>query len=116
MKKSKLLLCIILVVLVVLGWGMGVYTFLNIKEVDAQNELVSEADTFVSKELYIRAIPVYKEALTHKTDSNTEIERKLLKCYYNFGDGQSYSDLEVDLEKRGLADEDLYVNLAESYM
>ena len=44
MKKSKLLLCIILVVLVVLGWGMGVYTFLNIKEVDAQNELVSEAD------------------------------------------------------------------------
>ena len=116
MKKSKLLLCIILVVLVVLGWGMGVYTFLNIKEVDAQNELVSEADTFVSKELYIRAIPVYKEALTHKTDSNTEIERKLLKCYYNFGDGQSYSDLAVDLEKRGLADEDLYVNLAEIYM
>ena len=62
MKKSKLLLCIILVVLVVLGWGMGVYTFLNIKEVDAQNELVSEADTFVSKELYIRAIPFNKEA------------------------------------------------------
>ena len=47
MKKSKLLLCIILVVLVVLGWGMGVYTFLNIKEVDAQKPSFQRNCTFV---------------------------------------------------------------------
>ena len=90
MNGKKLLLIVSFIVLLIVGWLFTVRAMTGVEVREKQNALVEEADGYAQKELYIRAIPLYEEALNLETDQNDQIEQKLLHCYHNYGYSQSY--------------------------
>src|SRR5574344_1723822 len=114
MGQKKLLLVLLVVVLLGAGWfaAMRAATGADIRE--KQNTLTVQADSFMDKELYVRAIPLYEEALGYHSDLNSSIETKLLKAYLLHGDVSEYSSLVKSRIEAGTATEDEYIKLADN--
>jgi hypothetical protein len=115
MQGKKLSVLVIIIVFLVIGWYVSVKTASGVDELTAQTELVEKADKFASKELYVRAIPLYKEALEYSTDNNLDIQTKLLDAYENHGDTSLFIDLVESRREAGTATEEEYLKLAQYY-
>ena len=113
MRGKRLILTLAILVVILAGWGISVKSASGVEVKQKQQELTSQADEFVKKELYIRAIPLYEEALTYSTQENAAIEEKLLSAYMNFGQADSYEKLVRRRAARGDAKEDEYIKVAE---
>ena len=103
MGKKKIFIIFAVVILLLIGWLLAFKSVTRIDEIKKQNNLVKKADAFMERELYVRAIPLYEEAVGIDTSKNAkyEIENKLLVAYYNYGDNEKYTNL---VEKRVKAD------------
>ena len=93
LKGKRLVVMVILVVLLAFGWFLSVRSASGIDDERTQAGLVESADAFAERELYIRAIPLYKQALGYATDAVPQIEKKLQQVYLKQGDTDSYVSL-----------------------
>jgi tetratricopeptide (TPR) repeat protein len=116
MQTKKLSVIIIIVVVLAAGWYLSVKKVSGVDDINAQNELVAKADKYFDKELYVRAIPLYKEALAYSTDENINIQEKLLATYKNYGDTSSYIKLAQQRISDKIAKEQEYLDVAEYYL
>lgn len=116
MKGKRLILVGVLLLLIVVGWYMSVRSASGVDDKNAQEELVARADVFAGKELYVRAVPLYRQALSYHTEAIPQIETKLQQVYLAQGDTDSYVEL---VEKRVVdktASEEEYLQAAEIYL
>lgn len=116
MQSKKLSIILVIVIVTVAGWFVSVKTFLGIDNEKAQISLVQEADGYTLKELYVRAIPKYKEALTYDVGNNVEIETKLLNTYDLYGDIINYVKLAEKRMADNTAAEQEYIRVADYYL
>ena len=115
MKGKKLLLSLALVIVLVICWFMAIKAVSGAEEKNAQAELVESADAYTEKQLYVRAIPLYEDALKYNTESISAIQRKLLSAYKAYGSMDEWAAL---IEKRissETAENDEYFSLADYY-
>ncbi|MBR1702570.1 MAG: WG repeat-containing protein [Lachnospiraceae bacterium] len=99
-----------------LGWIVSLRAASGVEVKETQRKLVEEADGYKEKELYIRAIPLYEDALKLKTGAELEIQDKLLVCYEKHGDTKKYIDLVESRAEKNIASENEYLNAAEYYI
>ena len=116
MKGKKAILAAILIVFLALGWFFSLRNVTGAESREKQQELTEEADEYAGKELWVRAIPLYEEALQYETGNNVEIESSLLNAYYQYGDMDSYNDLVEKRADENTAAEQEYINTSESYI
>lgn len=115
-KGKRLILVGVLLLLIVVGWYMSVRSASGVDDRNEQEGLVAQADVFAAKELYVRAIPLYRQALSYRTEAIPQIETKLQQVYLAQGDTDSYVEL---VEKRAsdkTASEEEYLQAAEIYL
>lgn len=101
MKVKKVLIILLLILLFIVTWAMVITAASGEQKKKEQNGMVSEADGYAGRALYVRAIPLYESALEISTDLNPEIEAKLLSSYFSHGDENKYISL---VEKRMVDD------------
>lgn len=116
MIQKKFLVVIILCFLLGFGWLVAINAATGVKEAQEQAELVYQADEFYSKQLYVRAIPLYEDALKIKTEKNDEIEMKLLRAYRDSENTDEYSALVNKRILVGLAREEEYLECAKAFL
>ena len=116
MKGKRLLLVLVFVAVLAVGWITAVKATTGTEIIKKQNELVAEADDYFARELYVRAIPLYEEALTYSTGQNEMIRKKLLEAYLEYGDMSSYIKLVEKRISAGSAEEEEYLNVADYYI
>lgn len=118
MGKKKVLVILILVVVLVLGWGLAFKAVTHMDEIKKQEALVSEADTFMSRELYVRAIPLYEEAVKIKTTDarGLEVETKLVNAYYLHKDYKKFTQLVEKRAEKNIASLDEYMKAVNYYL
>lgn len=116
MKEKRLLLVVAMIAVLLLGWMMTMQAMTGTESKRKQKELTKEADVYAEKELYIRAIPLYEEALTYKTDQDSEIEANLLEVYKAYGDSSSYLSLVAQRIADSSATEQEYITAADYYI
>lgn len=112
MKGKKLLIVFVLILLFAAAWAAAVMAATGIQKKQEQSTLVEEADALAAKGLYVRAIPLYEEALGISTESNAQIEAKLLGSYLAHGDRHDYVMLTQTRQAKGTASEDEIINAA----
>lgn len=115
MQSKKISIILVIAVAVIAGWFVSVNSFLGIDEEKAQTLLVEEAEQYALKELYVRAIPKYKEALTYDAGHNPDIEAKLLDTYERYGDMLNYVKLAEKRMADNTAAEQEYIKAADYY-
>ena len=115
MKNKRLILVVVIIATVIIGWIISIRNVTGIEEKKKQEALLKEADQYMKDMLYIRAIPVYKDALKYRSGLNNEIEEKLLQAYYGYGDFAEYIDLALNRIEAGTAKENEYINIADYY-
>lgn len=116
MKTKQLILAAVLLVVLAVGWIKAMQSNGDEDILLEQNNLVAEADALASRELYVRAIPFYEDALDLQTEQNPAIEEKLLAAYMAFQDLNSYIDLaEYRIEQERATLEE-YRTVAELYL
>lgn len=116
MKGKKIVVIFVIIILLAAGWILSIKKITGIDQRNAQNVLLEDAEGFADKKLYIRAIPLYEEALQYPTDRVPWIEERLLHAYQQHGDEKPYIAL---IEKRieaGRAADTEYVAAAEYYL
>ncbi len=115
MKSKQLLLAAVLLGVLLVAWVAALGAATDEDLIAEQNALVASADVYAEKDLYIRAIPKYKEALAIATEQNGTIEEKLMAVYLEYGDYDAYIALVKARMDRGAAAESEYVNVARLY-
>ncbi len=116
MNGKKLVLVALLIAILGIGWFVVIQTASGAEDRQAQTQLVEQADVFAQKGLYVRAIPLYVEALGYRTEANAQIEAKLLSMYEMSGEGDSYTALVEKRAADGTAAAEEYVTAAEIYI
>ena len=116
MKSKRIMLVLVMLAVLIAGWYFSVKAASGVEVKEKQEELVQKADVLASKELYIRAIPLYEEALRYNTDANVEIEEKLLDAYLDFGQEDLYVNLIEKRISRERASEEEYQAAAQYYL
>lgn len=116
MKDKRILLVAIFAVIIVVGWMTTLKAVSGADIIAAQKELVEEADAYMERKLYVRAIPLYEEALDSTTELNLEIEEKLLNAYYQYQDMQAYIRLVEARVETNDAKEGEYLTVARHYV
>ena len=91
-------LVLLIIVGLVIGWMVTLKNVSGIDDINKQKKLVEQADQFDEKQLYIRGIPLLKEALNIQTKNNPDIERKLLGAYREHGNVDDYYDLLLKMD------------------
>lgn len=115
-KGKRWIVVIALLLMIGLGWYLSVRAASGVDNKNAQAELVRQADLFAEKELYVRAVPLYVQALGYGTEEVPRIETKLQQVYLARGDTDSYVEL---VEKRSAgktASEEEYLQAAQIYL
>jgi len=115
MKSKKILLVLAFAAVLAVGWVVVVRAVTSTEALEEQNALVREADGYMERELYVRAISLYEKALSYSTDQELSIQEKLAGAYLAYGNLSAYIKL---LEKRiaeGNAGEEEYISVAEYY-
>lgn len=113
MKSKRVLLVLIVAVIIAFGWLMGIKSVRGVDAVSEQKLREERADWFMERELYVRAIPMYKEALTYSTDNDARIQEKLLDAYMAYEDFESYEELAGKRVSAGTATEEECMIVAE---
>lgn len=116
MKSKRIMLVLAMLAVLIAGWYFSVKAASGVEVKEKQEELVQKADVLASKELYIRAIPLYEEALRYNTNANVEIEEKLLDAYLDFGQEDLYVSLIEKRIARERASEEEYQAAAQYYL
>lgn len=116
MLKKKLSIIILIAVLAAFGWYFSIKKFSGADMRQQQNLFVEQADEYAQKKLYVRAIPLYQQALEYDTDACDEIQRKLLNTYAAYGDMRAYVKLAEYRMQERLATAEEYRKTAEYYM
>ncbi|MDE6926105.1 MAG: WG repeat-containing protein [Acetatifactor sp.] len=115
-KGKRWIVVIALLAVILLGWYLSVRTASGIDNRNAQAELVRQADLYAGKELYVRAVPLYVQALSYRTDEVPGIETRLQQVYLAQGDTDSYVELVEKRSVDGTASEEEYLKAAEIYL
>ena len=116
MKSKKMLLVLVFAAIMAAGWLAVVRAVSNTEALEAQKSLTAEAEGYMEKGLYVRAIPLYEEALTYDSERNDSIQEKLLDAYLAYDDFSAYRKLAEYRISQGTASEQEYLNVAEYYM
>lgn len=116
MKSKQILLIALILAALVGAWLIAVNSNDDGEKLEAQSALASQADAFVEKGLYVRAIPLYIEALEYDTENTLGIHDRLMSCYLEYGDTDSYLDLAEARVTAKTADIDIYLTAAEVYV
>lgn len=116
MKTKKLFLMLILTVFLAVGWLLSLRSATGAESREKQRAILKEADIYAGKELWVRAIPLYEEALNYRTADNAEIESRLLSAYFNYGDMASYNSLVEKRAAENTAAEQEYITASDSYI
>lgn len=116
MATKKLIFILVLIVIAAVGWLGAVNSLSNTEETATQAALVAEADALAEKELYVRAVPLYLEALGYATDANDAIEQKLLDVYLDYGKTSDYTALVEKRAAANTASETEYLTAAQLYL
>ncbi len=108
MKAKKILIVTLVAALIVIGWGIALRSPEEADETVMQADLVDKADAFAERKLYIRAIPLYEEALglNGSDEVINGIEEKLLDVYQKDNDTTQYVALVQKRAIKGTASED----------
>lgn len=106
MNVKKAMLVLFMAVLLAASWMLVLKKASGIEEKEKQEALCAEAGKFLEQELYVRAIPLYEEALAYNTGSQDDIGKKLLEAYEKYGDMESYTALVKRRIKKGIAGEE----------
>ena len=113
MKSKKFLFVLVLGLFFLAGWIFCLKKASGIDEIKEQKALVTQAEAYIDKQLYVRGIPLLEDALKIKTKSNQEIQRTLLQAYWDYGDTDSYYALVQVMDKTDLATAKDYLQLAQ---
>jgi hypothetical protein len=105
---TALLLCAILVG----AWGRIAVSIYNDRT--EYGKYISAGDSYVSEEIYIKAINSYRSALKYNTN-NIELEKKIIQTYYDMGDYESYCNYNLQMVEKYPGDTYFYLNLLEYY-
>lgn len=116
MQKKKFIVILFIVIILFAGWFLTVRKVTGVEETNKQNALVEEADRYAEKQLYVRAIPLYEEALFYSTDRIAEIQAKLLNAYRAHGDVMELISMIEARIKAGTAAESEYIEAADYYL
>lgn len=118
MQGKRLLLVAILLIVVLFGAAIAVKKLDISDEIKEQETLVEQADAFIARELYIRGIPLYKQAMaiTTTNDNYLAIQKKLVDAYYKFGETSDYVDLVNSRINENTAYSDEYLNIINYYL
>lgn len=117
MKLKQLLLVAVLLVALLAAWISAAAAASNKEAIAAQNNALNLANQYAEKELWVRAIPKYQEALTYQTgmENRRTIEALLLEAYLSYGSIDAYLELSQSRMDDGAAAEDEYIQMAEIY-
>ena len=117
MKLKQLLLVVVLLVALLAAWMSAAAAASNKEAIAAQNNALNLANQYAEKELWVRAIPKYQEALTYNTgeENRRSIEALLLDAYLSYGNVEGYLDLAQARMNAGAAAEGEYIQMAEIY-
>ena len=117
MKLKQLLLVAVLLVALLAAWISAAAAASNKEAIAAQNNALNLANQYAEKELWVRAIPKYQEALTYQTgmENRRTIEALLLEAYLSYGSIDAYLELSQSRMDDGAAEEDEYIQMAEIY-
>lgn len=77
MKQTKVIISILLIVLIVIGWGIKINSIIN--DTNKYNKNIENADYYLENKLYQKAIAEYQEALNIK--ESIEVRNKYLDAY-----------------------------------
>lgn len=113
MKHKKMALTAGLLVFLVLGWFFSLRSATGMESREKQRALLEKADRYAENELWVRAIPLYQEALQYKTRDNDEIGSRLLAAYSGHGDTDSYIALVAKRAAENAASAQEYINAAD---
>ena len=116
MQGKKLSIIIIIAVVVAAGWYLSIKAFSRVDIIKEQNILVEQADYYAEKKLYVRAIPLYKQALEYDTEQIAEIQKKLLNTYIKYEDIYEYVKLAESRIQKNTAEEEEYIAVADYYL
>ena len=116
MKTKKMLLIVVIAVVLGVGWLLSIRTASGTEVIEEQRNLAAEADALAARQLYVRAIDLYEEALAQDSRLTTEIQAKLLASYQGYGDMNSYVKLVEKRNLEGTATEEEYRTAAEYYV
>lgn len=117
MKQKRVALIALIFAALAVIWVFVLQQFLKIDQTREQNAYVESADAFAEKELYVRAIDAYNQALAINTTEKkkNKIEAKLLKAYKAYGDMTGYENLAESRISRGVASENEIVSVSKMY-
>ena len=118
MRGKRVFFVFAMAVVLVAGWLFTLKAASGIDERNEQEQLVSQAESYLNKKLYVRGIPLLEQAVAISTQDNPEIRRKLLEAYWGHGDVKSYDALIQSMDEDGgqkLAQAQDYVLLATYY-
>ena len=101
MKNRKVIISIVSVLVIIVVWFGTVMSLNDSKEVQTQADLARQANEFRDKGLYVRAYPLYEEALSIKTENNRDITEDLLNAYYADGRYIDYTNWVDNLPMTG---------------
>ena len=116
MKSKRLFFILIAAALLLVGWMLTMKAVSGSENIRKQQELIAQADGFLEKELYVRAIPLYEEAASLKTKDSSAAEEKLLKAYQAYGDENSFLSLAKKRIQAKTATEQEYLDAAAIYL
>lgn len=116
MKGKKALLAVVLIIFLAAGWILSLRSATGAESLEKQQALTTEADEYARKELWVRAIPLYEEALGYETKDSVQIESELLTAYAAYGDMDAYNKLVEKRASENTAAEQEYINTADSYI
>lgn len=112
MKSKKLGFILIFAVVIFFGWILCIKKASGMEEKNEQKNLVVQAEGYIQKQLYVRGIPLLEDALKINTANNTDIQKKLLSAYKDYGDMDSYYELLQKMETTQSATAGDYVVMA----
>ena len=117
MAKAKTRIVLVMVVFLAVCWA-GMLMGHTESPAQTQARLLAQADDYAADRLYVRAIPLYKEALGYAEEAadEEEIEQRLLETYYAYGDMASYVQLVEERAAENRASADEYVAAANYYL
>ncbi|MEG1752778.1 MAG: WG repeat-containing protein [Christensenella sp.] len=77
-----------------------------------QADLMQDAEKFVANEIYVKALPLLKEAAEIKTKNTEAVQKQLYLCYMALDDSQNAINLFQAMVDNSTADAEVYLSLA----